>query len=77
MRMILRPTPDFFDLEAWQRELEWLRAQPDDLLGKEFALMEAVEAVAFLESRAQEAAKEAHSGSGDGPHLLEKPSGRF
>lgn len=56
--MILRPTPDFFDLGAWRRELEWLRGQPDDLLGKSHALQEAEGQILWLESRAQETAAE-------------------
>lgn len=57
--MILRPMPDIFDLAAWRRELEWLRAEPDDLLGKAEALLEAEDAVAVLEARSQETAAEA------------------
>lgn len=54
--IVLRPTPDFSDLAAWQRELDWLRAQPVGLFRRDQAIEEAEEMVRMLSARPQERA---------------------
>lgn len=59
MTIVLRPTPDLFDLAAWRRELEWLRAQPGDLFRRADAIAEAEDMVRLLEERSQKTPAEA------------------
>lgn len=57
--IVLRPTPDFVDLAAWRRELEWLRGQPDTLFGKAGSIDAAEAIIEALEQRAQKSAASA------------------
>ncbi|ALF02110.1 hypothetical protein [Salipiger abyssi] len=48
MKLALRPSPDFFDLPAWEARLEELRAEPQDAAGREAAISHAETMVELL-----------------------------
>lgn len=48
MKLSWHPTPDFLDLAGWQRALDWLRAQPDDLIGRDGGIELAEQMVEIL-----------------------------
>lgn len=48
MKIVLRPNPDFFDLEGWKAYLEELRSDPEDTVGRESGIKIAEQMVRLL-----------------------------
>ncbi|WP_081531259.1 hypothetical protein [Rhodovulum sp. P5] len=49
MKIVLRPTPDFLDLEGWRAYLEEVRADAEDVVGRDLAIKDAEAMVKLLE----------------------------
>lgn len=48
--LALRPTPDWTDRDAWQRELDWLRAQPETLFNRAILIEFATNQISALDA---------------------------
>lgn len=46
----LYPTPDLFDLDGWKRHLDWLRTEPEEILGREDAIERTRQTIRLLEN---------------------------